>query len=79
MVSSDAKPTEEKEGFKLSDAIPESLKTRIKGSSHYKEYEVFKENLKEYASTREGPVANLGTAVYSKFAQGHRNHEAVHP
>jgi hypothetical protein len=46
------------------------VKAKIKESAQYKEYEIFKENLKEYVSTREGPVANLGTTVYSKLAEG---------
>ena len=54
----------------MSSMIPESVRDRIKETAQYKEYEIFKENLKEYVTTREGPVANVGTAVYSKLAQG---------
>ena len=50
--------------------IPDSVKERIKKSEQYKEYETFKENLKEYASTREGVAANVGTTIYSHVAQG---------
>ena len=46
MVATDQQPTESKEGFKLSDAIPQSIKARIRESSQYKEYSEFKENLK---------------------------------
>lgn len=56
--------------MKLSDLIPESIKSKIKQTPQYKEYQVFKENLKEYASTREGVIANAGATAYSKIAQG---------
>lgn len=70
MVQTNQQAEEIKEKFKFSDVLPESIKNKVKGSPQYKEYEEFKENLKQYASTREGPVANLGATVYSKFAQG---------
>lgn len=42
LVSSNEQPTEEKEGFKVSDLIPESVKSKIKETPQYKEYEIFK-------------------------------------
>lgn len=42
LVSSNEQPTEEKEGFKVSNLIPESVKSKIKETPQYKEYEIFK-------------------------------------
>lgn len=38
LVSSKEKPTEEKEGFKISNLIPDSVKSKIKETPQFKEY-----------------------------------------
>ncbi len=42
LVSSEEQPAEEKEGFKISNIIPDSVKSKIKETPQYKEYEIFK-------------------------------------
>lgn len=60
LVETEVKVDEQKSKFSISSLIPESLKKKVEETPAFKEFSVFKTNLKEYIDTSDSVAVNIG-------------------